>query len=109
MVKGTLDWDQIDLEVCDAVRRFLIASKTPNHQFVNSRLLTKYIAGNPHRNLHPHLLGGWYHILTRCTTSMRRMGWKKWSGHVYLVPLDENGNLKMIGEVHGTIKEGAKV
>jgi hypothetical protein len=36
------------------------------------------------------------------------MGWKKWSGHVYLVPLDENGNLKMMGEVHGTIKTGAK-
>lgn len=108
MVKGTLNWDQIDLEVCDAVRRFLIASKTPKHRFLNSRLLTKYITEHPHPTLHPHLCGGWFEVLTRSTTSMRRMKWAKWSGHVYLIPLDEQGNLKMMGEVHGTIKAGAK-
>lgn len=95
MVKGTLDWDQIDLEVCDAVRRFLVANKTPNHQFVNARQLVEHIQNHPHWNLHPHLLGGWFEIHTRCTTAMRRMGWQKWSGHVYLVPRDEQGKMKV--------------
>ncbi len=95
MVKGTLDWDQIDLEVCDAVRKFLVASKTPNHKFVNARLLVKHIMEHPHPRLHPHLIGGWYQIHTRCTTSMRRMKWAKWSAHVYLAPLDEQGNLNI--------------
>lgn len=104
MVIGTLDWDQIDLEVCDAVRRFLIASKTPNHKFVNARLLTTYIQDHPHKNLHPHLLGGWYQVHTRCTRCMQRMGWKKWSGHVYLAPQDEQGNLKMLEPIKSTVK-----
>ena len=94
MVKGTLDWDTIDLEVFGAVKEFLAASKTPNHRFINARLLTSFIQAHPHRNLRPHLIGGWYEIHTRCTTGMRRMGWPKWSGHVYLAELDEQGKLK---------------
>lgn len=107
MVKGTLNWDKIDLEVCNAVQRFLIDNKTPKHKFVNARLLVKYIQEHPHRNLQPHLLGGWYEVRARCTRCMQRMGWKKWSGHVYLAPQDEKGNLQIPESPKSTIRKGA--
>jgi hypothetical protein len=92
MVKGTLDWDAIDLEVCGAVDEFFAKEKITTG-FIDVKRLTVFVELHPHRNLRPHLRGGWYRIHTRLTTCMRRMGWEKWSSHVYVVPMDKNGKI----------------